>query len=559
MARESERLHARGLLANLQGVEYWPHNSRSVLPSTSDVTGPHWCGLRFVWVCGVEFTFITESTTHCRADMYDRSAGMTANQIVTEKSTILVVEDKSAEREALARVLRLEEYDVLTAAGFDDATGYLEESVDVVISDLRLGKRNGIDLLRHWKQHQSATSFIMVTAYGEVDSAIEAMKLGAEEYLNKPVNPDELLVLVSKCLELRRKDQTIEQLQHRLDQRLGFENLVGRSKAMLDVFDQARRAALADSTVLIRGESGTGKELIAEAVHQNSPRKNGPFVTVNMAAVPENLVESELFGHVRGAFTGVTTARQGRFEAAHGGTIFIDEIGDFALTSQAKLLRVLESRCVTPIGSNDDLSVDVRVVAATSRNLEERVEANEFREDLYYRLNVVVIQLPPLRQRRDDIPLLVNHFLNQLCAANDKPDMWIEPGLMKFFQQFSWPGNVRQLRNCLESLVVLARDSRLTLDDLPHAIDEQAASKDRTQNNFAVNPRPHGRGLGRGSTKPGNYFACGPKSTVEIPVGTTLQELQRTAVEQTLHEFNGNRTHAAQALGISVRRLCSAN
>jgi DNA-binding NtrC family response regulator len=347
------------------------------------------------------------------------------------------------------------------------------------------------------------------------------MKLGAEDYLNKPVNPDELLVLVSKCLEARRKDQTIAHLQQRLDERLGFESIIGKSKGMLDIFDQARRAALVDSTVLVTGESGTGKELIAEAIHQNSPRKEGPFVTVNMAAVPENLVESELFGHLQGSFTGATTAREGRFEVAHRGTIFIDEIGDFPLTSQAKLLRVLENRCVTPIGSNDDRIVDVRVVAATSRNLEEMVEAGEFREDLYYRLNVIMIQLPALRQRRDDIPLLVHHFLVELGKTAGKPAMSIHPQLMRFFETYAWPGNVRQLRNCLESMIVLSRDQQLTTDDLPVMIDEGLETK----------------------------------IEVDVPAGTTLQELERTAVEQTLEEFGGNRTHAARSLGISVRTL----
>ena len=440
---------------------------------------------------------------------------------MTSNATILVVEDKSSEREALARVLRLEDYNVKTASGSDEANAYLEEPVDLVISDLRMGKQDGIDLLRHWKEYRPRVPFIMVTAYGEVDSAVEAMKLGAQDYLNKPVNPDELLVLVGKCLETRQKDETIEHLQQRLHERLGFENIIGKSKIMLDVFDQARRAALVDSTVLVTGESGTGKELIAEAIHQNSPRRAGAFVTVNMAAVPDNLVESELFGHVKGAFTGATTERQGRFEAANGGTIFIDEIGDFALTSQAKLLRVLENRCVTPIGSNDDSEVDVRVVAATSRNLEKMVEEGEFREDLYYRLNVVTIQLPTLRERRDDIPLLVEHFLNQLCAATGRTDIGIEPELMRFFQTYPWPGNVRQLRNCLESMVVLARDDTLTTEDLPATIDEGSDTKEG----------------------------------VDIPSGTTLHELERTAVEQALAEFHGNRTHAAESLGISVRTL----
>jgi transcriptional regulator with PAS, ATPase and Fis domain len=328
-------------------------------------------------------------------------------------------------------------------------------------------------------------------------------------------------LLVNKCLEARRKDQTIAELKMRLDERLGFEKIIGRSKAMLEVFENARRAAMADSTVLITGESGTGKELIAQAIHQNSPRKDGPFVTVNMAAVPEHLVESELFGHVKGSFTGATDSRIGRFEAAERGTIFIDEIGDFRLASQAKLLRVLENRTVTPIGSNDDRAVNVRVVAATSRNLEEMVEDEEFREDLYYRLNVVNLALPPLRERREDIPLLIAYFLDKLCSEANKPLLKVSPELKEYIETYEWPGNVRQLRNCLESMVVLSRGDELTLDDLPATLERGPSAANH----------------------------------VSIPPGTRLEDLEREAVEQALQRHNGNRTHAAEALGISVRTL----
>lgn len=440
---------------------------------------------------------------------------------MTNKPTILIVEDKPSEREALARLLRLENYEVLTAANPQEAIGYLEDSVSIVLSDLRMGEHSGIDLLRHWKKRQPATPFIMVTAFADVGTAVEAMKLGAEDYLGKPVNPDELLILVERCLAARHKDETIYQLQERLDHRLGFERIVGNSQVMLRVFDQARRAAQVDSTVLVTGESGTGKELIAEAIHQNSPRKKGPFITVNMAAVPENLVESELFGHVKGSFTGAAAARIGRFEAANDGTLFIDEIGDFALASQAKLLRVLENHTVTPVGSNDDREVNVRVVAATSRNLEHLVKDGEFREDLYYRLNVVAIRLPPLRERREDIPLLVNYFLKELCEENGKTEFTIEPKLLRFFETYEWPGNVRQLSNCLESMVVLAHGQTLSMDDLPATIGEPSS----------------------------------PSSAVEVSAGATLEDLEHAAVENALKQCGGNRTHAAESLGISVRTL----
>ena len=301
----------------------------------------------------------------------------------------------------------------------------------------------------------------------------------------------------------------------------GFETVIGQSQPMVEMFENARRAALADSTVLITGESGTGKELIASAIHRNSPRRQGPFVTVNMAAVPENLVESELFGHVAGAFTGATEPRIGRFETAHQGTIFIDEIGDFKLESQAKLLRVLENRTVTPIGSNDDRAVDVRVVAATSRDLEWMVETETFREDLYYRLNVVNLHLPPLRDRRDDIRVLVSYLTRQICRELNRPIPRLDRQLQKFLEAHDWPGNVRQLRNALESMVVLASSDVLTLEDLPATVRQGTRSA----------------------------------RSVVIPPNTRLHDLERQAVQQTLAHKKGNRTHAARALGISVRTL----
>ncbi len=435
---------------------------------------------------------------------------------------ILIVEDQECEREALSRLLRMEQFDVIAAENPKEAIEHLDERVDLVISDLRMGNTSGIDLLRYWRSRRRQTPFVMLTAYGDVNTAVEAMKLGAEDYLSKPVNPEELLLLVNRCLDARRKDETIDQLQQRLDHLLGFENIVGRSPSMVRVLENSRRAAATDSTVLITGESGTGKELIAEAIHQNSPRKSGPFVVVNMAAVPEHLVESELFGHTRGAFTGATESRIGRFEAANDGTLFIDEIGDFKLESQAKLLRVLESHRVTPVGSNIDREVNVRVVAATSRPLEKLVQEGLFREDLYYRLNVINLQLPPLRDRREDIPLLLHHFMQSLCEQVGRETITLDPELKRYLETHDWPGNVRQLRNCLESMVVLARSDVLTMADLPATMSS------------GVNP-------------------CGHH--VAIPPGTKLEDLEREAVEQALEQHNGNRTHAARALGISVRTL----
>jgi len=301
-----------------------------------------------------------------------------------------------------------------------------------------------------------------------------------------------------------------------------FERIITCSDLMLPVFDQTDRAAGVDSTVLITGESGTGKELIAEAIHYNSPRRDGPLVIVNMAAVPENLIESELFGHVAGAFTGSTGKRIGRFEAAHRGTLFIDEIGDLASECQAKLLRVLENHCVTPVGSNQDRSPDVRVIAATNRDLQQMVYDDQFRDELYYRLNVVSIALPPLRDRPEDIERLVDHFLDELSTAYDRPKPALDRKLMSFLQSYRWPGNVRQLRNCVESMFVLADSSTLTIDDLPETICTEK-----------------------------------PEDTarIEFPESFTLEDVERAVVCQTLDRCRGNRTQAANLLGISVRTL----
>jgi transcriptional regulator with PAS, ATPase and Fis domain len=290
---------------------------------------------------------------------------------------------------------------------------------------------------------------------------------------------------------------------------------------MLDVSRQVARVAQTDSIVLIRGESGTGKELVAEAIHRTSGRKNGPFITFNIAAVPENLIESELFGHVKGAFTDACNERIGKFEAAASGTLFIDEIGDLQLASQAKLLRVLENRKVTPVGGNQSRQVDVRVIAATNRDLEAMVTDRRFREDLYYRLNVICISTPPLRERSDDIPLLVRHFLEASSRSYRCSCPQIDRELANYLNAYDWPGNVRQLRNCIESMVVLADSDTLTIDDLPATVRDT-----------------HRR-------------TC----PIEIPSGMTLNELERTAIEQALNRFRGNRTHAARSLDISVRTL----
>ena len=435
---------------------------------------------------------------------------------------ILVVEDQETERRAVSQILKAEGFSVFGAESADKAIGYMDENIDVVLSDLHMGDVSGIDLLHLWKKKKPDTHFILLTGHSSVDTAVEAIKSGAYDYLTKPIHPDELVLLIKRAVDTQKKDKEIDNLRRRLDQKFGLDQIIGQSKPMKDVFAKIQRAAPVDSTVLILGESGTGKELVAQALHHNSNRKKGPFVAVNCAAVPATLVESELFGHVRGAFTGATDRRVGRFEQADGGTLFIDEIGDFELGLQAKLLRVLETLTLTPVGGHEDRKVEVRVIAATSRDVRGMLEEGTFREDLYYRLNVVTIQLPPLRHRTDDIPILVEHFLREISVQKHTAPRRISPEVMRRFEAYRWPGNVRQLRNTLERMMVLADGEVLTENDLPEEI--MAASND----------------------------VAAPK---EMSANLTMDELEKLAITKALEQCAGNRTHAAERLGISVRTL----
>jgi DNA-binding NtrC family response regulator len=435
---------------------------------------------------------------------------------------ILVVEDQESERRSVSHILKAQGFTVFSAESADKALGYMDESIDVVLSDLHMGDVSGLDLLHLWKKKAPETQFIVLTGHSSVDTAVEAIKSGAYDYLTKPIHQDELVLLIKRAVETQQKDKELENLRRRLDQKFGLDNIVGESKQMKDVFAKIQRAAPVDSTCLILGESGTGKELVAQALHHNSPRKKGPFVAVNCAAVPATLVESELFGHVRGAFTGATDRRVGRFEQADGGTLFIDEIGDFELGLQAKLLRVLETLTLTPVGGHEDRKVNVRVIAATSRDIRKMLEEGTFREDLYYRLNVVTINLPPLRQRTDDIPILVEHFLKEISQQKHTAPRRISPEVMRRFEAYRWPGNVRELRNTLERMMVLAEGEVLTEKDLP---EEMMGS------------------------------SGGPGPQKEMPSNLTMDELEKLAISKALEQCGGNRTHAAERLGISVRTL----
>ncbi|RIL02368.1 MAG: hypothetical protein DCC71_16445 [Proteobacteria bacterium] len=384
------------------------------------------------------------------------------------KPRVLIVEDEAAIRLALSGLLRREGYDTEQCESGDAAIARLAgDDFDLVLTDLALGAgASGMDVLRAARQHQPETPVVMITAHGSEKIAVDAMKAGASDYVPKPFDNDEIRLVLRRALERTRLERENRWLRDRVDREWRFENLIGSGPAMRRIFDTVRKVAETDLTVLVRGESGTGKELVAQALHQRSARRARPFVAVNCAAISRELVESELFGHEKGAFTGADARRQGRFESAHGGTIFLDEIGDMPPETQAKVLRVLQERKLERVGSSQPVEVDVRVVAATHRDLEREARAGRFREDLYYRLKVVEIELPPLREREGDLPALVHHFLEQLAQRMGRAPKPIAAEAMARLARHPWPGNVRELRNVVEQAAVLAEGDAIGSTDL---------------------------------------------------------------------------------------------
>ena len=381
---------------------------------------------------------------------------------------VLVVDDEQSMRDLLAIMLRQAGYEVSVADGGEAAIERLKtESFDLVLTDLRMRKVDGLTVLKAAKEHAPRTVVLVVTAYASTETAVEAMKLGAYDYITKPFKLDELKVTVANALERRRLREENLALKRQLLRERGFENFVGRSPKILDVFETIRKTADSGSTVMITGESGTGKELVAQALHWESSRRGGPFVSVNCGAVPETLMESELFGHVKGAFTGAVSSTEGLFAAADGGTLFLDEITEIPHTVQVKLLRAVQERQIRRVGDTRDVKIDVRLIAASNRDLGRAVSDGLLREDLFYRLNVIPIHLPPLRDRREDIPLLIAHFIKKLSNEIGRPVRGVAPDALTVLEQYHWPGNIRELENVVERAIVLGSSELLEADGLP--------------------------------------------------------------------------------------------
>ncbi len=440
---------------------------------------------------------------------------------MTRSGRILVVDDEVNARTALAELLRDEGYDVETAADAFKALGKFESfGPHVVVTDLKMPGMDGIELVKKLRAMEDAPTVVVMTAFGAVSSAVDAMRAGAAEYLTKPLNLDELLVVLDKVFEQQALRRETRQLRARVRDRVAPNNIVGVSPPMQRVFEIVDQVAPSKATVMITGESGTGKELVANAIHQRSPRANGPFIKLHCAALAESLLESELFGHEKGSFTGAMARKDGRFSLADGGTLFLDEIGEISPAIQVKLLRFLQEHEFERVGGTQTIRVDVRIIAATNRNLTEEVANKRFREDLFYRLNVVALEMPPLRDRRSDIPALAKFFLDRYTRENSKTIEGFAPDTLELLASYDWPGNVRELENAIERAVVLNTGSLLETKFLP----------------ASVQPRTTPTGM-------------------PLVPGATMADIERYAILETLKSTGGSTSRAAELLGISVRTI----
>ncbi len=439
------------------------------------------------------------------------------------KGRVLIADDEEAARRSLGQILSEDGYEVFLASDGEEALRLVaEQSPDILLSDLRMPRLDGHELLTRVRQGYPDVALVIMTAHGTIRSAVKAVQEGAEDYLTKPIDVEDLERILERILKKRRLIAETRILRERLDEKYSFENIIGRSPEMLEVFRLVEQVAPSQASILITGESGTGKELIAQAIHQRSPRRDAPFVKVACAALPETLLESELFGHERGAFTGALARRAGRFEIAAGGTIFLDEIGDIPMGMQVKLLRFLQEHQFERIGGNQTLTVDVRVIAATHRNLAALIREGKFRDDLYYRLNVIEIPLPPLRARAHDIPLLVNFYVRRVAAANNKDVSGLTDEALAALMAYDWPGNVRELEHAIERAIILARGREIDLSLFPSL---------------------------PGTAKPAR------RDNGPLVPGSSLEDIERDAILRTLEAVGGSTSRAAAILKISARTI----
>jgi two-component system response regulator HydG len=440
---------------------------------------------------------------------------------------VLVVDDDEPHAAAVAESLERVGYDCVVATSGSEGLRLIEEQIfDIIITDLIMEGVGGLEVLAKAKIELPDAEVVILTGHSTIKTAVTAMQAGASTYLTKPLDINELRTVADKASQSQRLQRSNIELQRQLNEKFGFEGVIGNSPAMHAVVAKLRQIAPTSASVLITGESGTGKELAAKALHVNSPRMNKPFLPLNCAELSENVLESELFGHVKGAFTGADRDRIGRFQYANGGTLFLDEIGDMPISIQVKLLRVLETGEIVRVGTNEPIKVNVRLISATNRDLNDSIAEGKFRQDLYHRLKVVSIKLPPLRERREDIPLLIEHFLRELTAAHGKTITSITPAVRKVLMGYSWPGNVRELKNSIESMVVIDSDGQLDLDDLIEDL-QVATSRARGNGHFEV----------------------------DTLVGRSLEEIEKYFIAATLKLTNGNREEAARLLGIGERTL----
>lgn len=437
------------------------------------------------------------------------------------KFTILIIDDEKNIREGLAANFELEEYNVKTSASGEEGLKLIERGdIDLVITDLRMNGISGEEVLRKVTAETPGIPVIILTGHGSIDSAVDAMRHGAYDFLTKPLNLDQLDMIVKRALESREMSLQHQQLKKEIEGENVLSGMIGKSQAMLKIMETIKKAASSKANVLITGESGVGKEVVARAIHELSPRKNKTMINVHCAALSETLLESELFGHEKGAFTGADHLQKGRFELAHGSTIFLDEIGEINQNVQIKILRVLAERKFERVGGEQTIDVDVRVIAATNRNLEEEIKKGNFREDLYFRLNVIHIHVPPLRERKDDLPLLMASFLEEFNRENSRSIKGVDSRAKSAMFKYDWPGNIRELRNCMESAVVMCSGDEIGLDDLPPSISRSAGTE-----------------------------------SIVIPLGITLDEADKVIVQQNLAANRNNKSKTAEILGIGRKTL----